>query len=316
MFHCPIRLLFVGALLVSTLFCTNGMAAQLPAADTAQLRRHLVALTTTPQPRNYLHEASLNQAADYIKAELAAAGAHPTEQSYQVQGRMYQNILSSFGPVDGPRLVIGAHYDVCGEQPGADDNGTGVAALLELARLLGHQPLTCRVDLVAYTLEEPPFFRTPQMGSYVHARSLHEAGVPVRGMIALEMLGYYDDRKNSQDYPFKPLRWLYGSRGNYVTVAQKFGNGRFGRRFARLYKKTAALPVKRFKAPAWLPGIDFSDHLNYWHFDYPAVLLTDTAFYRNKQYHEAADTLDRLDLRRLALAVDAVLATVVRLATE
>jgi len=314
MFHSPTRLLLVGALLGSALFCTNILAAQLPAADTVYLRRHLVALTTTPQPRNYLHEASLNQAADYIKAELAAAGAHPTEQPYQVQGRTYRNILGSFGPANGPRIIIGAHYDVCGEQPGADDNGTGVAALLELARLLGQQPLTCRVDLVAYTLEEPPFFRTPQMGSYVHARSLHKAGVPVRGMIALEMLGYYDDRKNSQDYPAKPLRWLYGSRGNYVTVAQKFGNGRFGRRFARLYKDAAALPVKRFKAPAWLPGIDFSDHLNYWHFHYPAVLLTDTAFYRNKHYHEPTDTLNRLDMRRLALAVDAVLATVVRLA--
>ncbi|UOR05574.1 M28 family peptidase [Hymenobacter aerilatus] len=294
--------------------CLASGAPPAAAADTAHLRRDLVALTTTAQPRNYLHEASLNQAADYIKAELAAAGAQPTEQTYQVQGRTYRNIVGGFGPANGPRIVIGAHYDVCGEQPGADDNGTGVAALLEMARLLPRQPLACRIELVAYTLEEPPFFRTPQMGSYVHARSLHETSVPVRGMIALEMLGYYDDRKNSQDYPIKPLRWIYGSRGNYVTVAQKFGNGRFGRRFARVYKETAALPVKRFKAPAWLPGIDFSDHLNYWHFNYPAVLLTDTAFYRNKQYHEAADTLDRLDMRRLALAVDAVLATVVQLA--
>ncbi|NVO32442.1 M28 family peptidase [Hymenobacter sp. P5342] len=284
--------------------------AQTP-ADTARLRRHLVALTTTPQPRNYQHLASLNQAADYITAELAAAGGRPTAQAYEVQGQTYRNVLASFGPETGARLVIGAHYDVCGEQPGADDNGTGVAALLELARLLGQQPaLPYRIDLVAYTLEEPPFFRTPQMGSYVHAKSLHEAGVPVRGMVALEMLGYYDDRRGSQDYPFGPLKWVYGSRGNYVTVAQKLGNGRFGRTFARRYKTAATLPVKRFKAPAWMPGIDFSDHLNYWHFGYPAVLLTDTAFYRNKHYHQPTDTLARLDMRRLALAVDALLAVV------
>ena len=284
--------------------------AQAP-ADTARLRRHLLALTTTPEPRNYRHPASLRQAADYIKAELAAAGGQPTEQPYAVQGQRYHNVLAHFGPETGPRLVVGAHYDVCGEQPGADDNGTGVAALLELARLLGQQPnLPYRVDLVAYTLEEPPFFRTKNMGSYVHAQSLHAAGVPVRGMVALEMLGYYDDRKGSQDYPLGPLKWVYGSRGNYVTVAQKFGNGRFGRQFARHYKTAAALPMKRFKAPAWLPGIDFSDHLNYWQFGYPAVLLTDTAFYRNKSYHEPTDTLARLDMRRLGLAVDALLAVV------
>jgi len=280
-------------------------------ADTTRLRRHIVALTSTPEPRNYLHETSLNQAADYITGELVAAGARPTAQPYQVQGRTYRNILGHFGPETGPVIVVGAHYDVCGEQPGADDNGSGVAALLELARLLGRQPqLPYRIELVAYTLEEPPFFRTRHMGSYVHAEALRRAGVPVRGMVALETLGYFDDRKHTQRYPLGLLKWVYGTRGNYVTVVQKFGNGRFGRQFARQYKRAAGLPVKRFKAPAWLPGIDFSDHLNYWHFGYPAVLLTDTAFYRNQHYHEPTDTLNRLDMRRLGLAVEALLAVV------
>ena len=306
---------FCPIVLACWLLLISGVAGAAPAAaDTARLRRHLLALITTPEPRNYQHLASLNQAADYIKGELKAAGARSTEQAYEVRGQTYRNLIGSFGPEDGPRLIVGAHYDVCGEQPGADDNGTGVAALLELARLLGQlRQLPYRIDLVAYTLEEPPFFRTKHMGSYVHARSLHEAGVPVRGMVALEMLGYYDDRKGSQRYPFGPLKWIYGSRGNYVTVAQKFGNGRFGRQFARHYKAAALLPVKRFKAPAWLPGIDFSDHLNYWQFNYSAVLLTDTSFYRNQHYHEPTDTLDRLDLRRLGLAVDAVLAALLEL---
>ncbi|TGE24583.1 M28 family peptidase [Hymenobacter aquaticus] len=302
------------AFLLSHAALSPVVAAPPSAADTLRLRQHLVALTTTPEPRNYRHLRSLNQAADYIQRQLQAAGARLSEQPYQVQGNTYRNVIGSFGPETGPRLVIGAHYDVCGEQPGADDNGTGVAALLELARLLGQQPgLPYRVELVAYTLEEPPFFRTQSMGSYVHAKSLHDAGVEVKGMVALEMLGYYDDRKRTQDYPFGPLRLVYGSRGNYVTVAQKFGNGRFGRLFARRYKTQAALPVRRFKAPAWLPGIDFSDHLNYWQFNYPAVLLTDTAFYRNKHYHEPTDTLDRLDMRRLGQSVDALLAVVLGL---
>jgi len=286
-------------------------AGQNMPADTARLRLHLEFLTSTPQPRNYQHPAILDTVAIYIAQRLRAAGAFEVgEQPYSVRGQTYRNVLGSFGPKDGPRLIIGAHYDVCGNQPGADDNGTGVAALLELARLLGSQPaLPYRIDLVAYTLEEPPFFRTKNMGSYVHAAALKAANVPVRGMVALEMLGYFDDRRGTQHYPIGVLKFIYGSRGNYVTVAQKFGNGRFGRRFARHYRRQAQLPVKRFKAPAWLPGIDFSDHLNYWKFGYPAVLLTDTAFYRNRSYHEATDTLARLDIHRLALAVDVLIAT-------
>ncbi|MDO7851882.1 M28 family peptidase [Hymenobacter convexus] len=303
-------------IMMALLLCLLGSQAKAtiahPPADTARLRQHLQVLTGTPQPRNYQHPAVLDSVAAYLSRQLRATGAHDIgEQSYAVRGQTYRNVLASFGPADGPRLIIGAHYDVCGEQPGADDNGTGVAALLELARLLGQQPaLPYRIDLVAYTLEEPPFFRTTNMGSYVHAAALKAAGVPVRGMVALEMLGYYDDRRGTQHYPIAPLKFIYGSRGNYVTVAQKFGNGRFGRRFARQYWQVARLPVKRFKAPAWLPGIDFSDHLNYWKFGFPAVLLTDTAFYRNRSYHETTDTLARLDMRRLGLAVDALLATV------
>ena len=287
-------------------------------ADTSRLRHHLQYLTSTPQPRNYQQVAVLDSVAGYISRQLRMAGARPSAQPYAVQGQTYRNVIGSFGPEDGPRLVIGAHYDVCGEQPGADDNGTGVAALLEVARLLGQQPgpLPYRIDLVAYTLEEPPFFRTQNMGSYVHAASLRAAGVPVRGMVALEMLGYFDDRRGSQRYPVWPLKFIYGSRGNYVTVAQKFGNGRFGRQFARQYKRAAGLPVRRFKAPAWLPGIDFSDHLNYWQFGYSAVLLTDTAFYRNRSYHQPTDTLARLDMRRLGLAVEALLATILTEKTE
>ncbi|MBH8557160.1 M28 family peptidase [Hymenobacter negativus] len=299
-------------LLLAALAGTVRAKNQPALADTVRLRRHLQFLTSTPQPRNYLHPAVLDSVAAYIQRQLRAAGAYAVgPQPYAVRGQTYCNVLGSFGPVDGPRLIIGAHYDVCGDQPGADDNGTGVAALLELARLLGQQSeLPYRIDLVAYTLEEPPFFRTPNMGSYVHAASLKGAGVPVRGMVALEMLGYYDDRRGTQHYPVWPLKFIYGSRGNYVTVAQKFGNGRFGRQFARRYRGVAALPVKRFKAPAWLPGIDFSDHLNYWKFGYQAVLLTDTAFYRNRSYHESTDTMARLDMRRLGLAIEALLATV------
>jgi len=285
------------------------LASAQPATDTARLGRHLRYLTSQQPARSAAHPAVLDSVAGYLARHLQAAGGRVVRQPYQADGITYQNVIASFGPETGPRLIIGAHYDVCGEQPGADDNGTGTAALLELARLLGQakQPLPQRIDLVAYTLEEPPYFRTPHMGSYVHAASLKAAKIPVTGMVALEMLGYYDERRGSQHYPVGALKLIYGSRGNYVTVAQKFGgSGRWGRRLARRYRAVAGLPVRRFKAPAWLPGIDFSDHLNYWHFGYPALLLTDTAFYRNEHYHQGTDTLGRLSLPRLALAVDAL----------
>ncbi|RAK69875.1 M28 family peptidase [Hymenobacter edaphi] len=284
------------------------------AADSARLRRHLQYLVATPQPRNHQHVAVLDSVARYLGRQLGRSGGRVSEQPYQAGGQTYRNVIASFGPKTGPRLIVGAHYDVCGEQPGADDNGSGVAALLELARLLGQQPaLRQRIDLVAYTLEEPPYFRTRQMGSYVHAKSLHDEKAAVTGMVALEMLGYYDDRPGSQHYPFGPLKLLYGGRGNYVTAVRKLGGGRFARHFSRHYDRGAQLPVKRFIGPAWLPGVDFSDHLNYWQFGYSALLLTDTAFYRNRNYHHATDSLEKLDLRRLALATDAVLAALLRL---
>ena len=299
---------------LSLLLAPLASRAQLATTDTARLGQHLRYLTTRQPARSAAHPAMLDSVAAYLAQHLQAAGGRVVRQPYQADGTTYQNVIASFGPEAGPRLVVGAHYDVCGEQPGADDNGTGTAALLELARLLGQsaRPLPQRIDLVAYTLEEPPYFRTPHMGSYVHAASLQAANIPVTGMVALEMLGYYDERRGSQRYPVGVRQLLFGSRGNYVTVAQTVGgSGRWGRRLARRYRAVARLPVRRFKAPAWLPGIDFSDHLNYWHFGYPALLLTDTAFYRNAHYHQGTDTLGRLSLPRLALAVEALLAALV-----
>ncbi|AYA36522.1 M28 family peptidase [Hymenobacter oligotrophus] len=303
-------------LLMLTGLLASGFAASASgvSADSARLRRHLAYLVGTPQPRNHEQVPVLDSVAAYLGRQLIAAGARVSEQPYQAGGNTYRNVVGSFGPADAPRIIVGAHYDVCGTQPGADDNGSGVASLLELARLIGQEKqLRHRIDLVAYTLEEPPYFRTKQMGSYVHAKSLHDAKVPVLGMVSLEMLGYFDERKGSQHYPFGPLKLVYGSRGNYVTTVRKFGNGSFSRPFARTYKRVAQLPVRRFQAPAALPGIDFSDHLNYWQFGYSALMLTDTAFFRNRNYHHATDSIEKLDFGRMALAVDAVLATLLRM---
>lgn len=174
----------------------------MPAADPTRLYTDAQFLTSLQPARSYENLGSLNQAADYIHTELAKLDCAVQEQVFQVEGDDYRNVIASFGPAEAERLIVGAHYDVWGEQPGADDNASAVAGLLETARLLHAQRpvLTRRIDFVAYSLEEPPFFATEHMGSAVHAQALHAAQVPVR-VLCYEMIGYFSDEPGSQRYP-------------------------------------------------------------------------------------------------------------------
>ena len=275
-------------------------------SDTLRIHNDLVAISKTKKSRNYRNLDVLNQVAAYIKSELEKETPSVSEQKFDVRGSEYKNIIASFGPENAERIIVGAHYDVCGEQEGADDNGSAVAGLLELARLLKNQDLKYRFDLVAYTLEEPPFFRTEHMGSYVHAKYLADNKIPVKGMVCLEMLGYYDNTEGSQSYPVGFLKWIYGSKGDFITVVEKMNSGSFAKTFRKNMLSEQTLRTKKFKAPASLPGIDFSDHLNYWHYGFSAVMITNTAFYRNKNYHGKGDTLEKLNIGNIGLVVDGV----------
>lgn len=188
-------------------------------------------------------------------------------------------------------------------------NASGVVGLLELSRLLKGHKLNQRIDLVAYSLEEPPYFWTEFMGSYIHAKSLVDNKTEVYGMISLEMIGYFKDEKKSQTYPIGLLSLFYGNRGNYITLVKKFGAGQFTRKFCRKYKSTKAIRTKKFTGPPALPGIDFSDHLNYWRFGISALMLTDTAFFRNKNYHKSTDKMETLDIKRMSKVIDGVFYT-------
>ena len=275
-------------------------------SDTLRIHNDLVAITKTKKSRNYRNLDVLNQVAGYIKSELEKETPSVSEQKFDVRGSEYKNIIASFGPENAERIIVGAHYDVCGEQEGADDNGSAVAGLLELARLLKNQNLKYRFDLVAYTLEEPPFFRTEHMGSCVHAKYLADNKIPVKGMVCLEMLGYYDNTEGSQSYPVGFLKWIYGSKGDFITVVEKMNSGSFAKTFRKNMLSEQTLRTKKFKAPASLPGIDFSDHLNYWHYGFSAVMITNTAFYRNKNYHNKKDMLEKLNIGNIGLVVDGV----------
>lgn len=275
-------------------------------ADTTRIKTDLTFLTKNCVYRNHLNIDQLNKAADYIHTQFSAISDSVTEQLYTYDTIHFRNIICSLGPKDAERIIVGAHYDVCDNFEGADDNASGVAGLLELARLLKSQALKYRIDFVAYAAEEPPFFRSKYMGSYVHAKYLLDNNIKVKGMICIEMIGYFSEEEGSQSYPFFPLRWFYGSKGNYITAVQKFENGKFGNAFVDSIKAQQVLPTRSFIGPKWLPGVDFSDHLNYWKFGYSAVMITNTAFYRNKNYHTADDAMEMLNISKMSMVIDEV----------
>jgi hypothetical protein len=304
---------FIAVFIVQNYPASSG-PKQLPRlSDTNNIRRNLEAIINTPNSRNYLNTDVLDSVAAHIQREFLKSTGRVMLQPFKARDRDYSNVIASFGPEDGERIIVGAHYDVCGVQNGADDNASGVAGLLELGRLLKDKNLKYRVDLVAYSLEEPPFFRTEQMGSYIHAKSLHDAKIPVKGMVSLEMIGYYSSEENSQRYPVGFLSWFYGNKGNYITVVQKMIDGPFSREFKKLSFKTNSIPTKSFKAISFIGGIDLSDHRNYWKFGYSAVMVTNTAFFRNDNYHTKGDVLSTLNIPNIGLVVDGVFRTLIEM---
>ncbi len=278
--------------------------------DPERLRSTVEALATARAPRTFRHVSNLDRAAESIAAGLAAAGAAVSFQPFDVEGRAYRNVIASLGPDAGERIVVGAHYDAASSGIGADDNASGVAGLIELASLLRGASPSTPIELVAYTLEEPPYFGTRSMGSSVHASALRRSGAPVRAMIALEMIGYFSDEPGSQRFPFDALSLLYPSRGDFIAVVGCVGQAGLVRTVKRAMSGASDLGVRSINAPRLVPGVDLSDHASYWDEGFPAVMVTDTAFFRNRNYHTPDDTPDTLDYRRMALVVEGVFAAV------
>jgi hypothetical protein len=281
-----------------------------------RLRGHVRMLSETLVPRNEAYPENLDKTANYIREQLRSAGARIEDQPFRADGRTFRNVVASYGPEGGERIVVGAHYDGFSIYPAADDNASGIAGLLELARLLQQKKPRLRVDLVAFTLEEPPYFRTDLMGSAVYAQSLKAAKVKVRGMLSLEMIGYFTESPNSQHFPNKLLQLLYPSRGNFITIVGRFSDMGLTYSVKKAIKGSCSLPVYSLSAPGIFPGVDFSDHMNFWNCGFPAVMITDTAFFRNTAYHTPQDTADRLDYAKMADVVEGVYAAVRTLASS
>lgn len=303
-------LCLLGAALAScvTQPCVRAIRSPDVTIDATALERHVRMLSATLHPRSVDHAANLDAAADYVLGEFKAMGANTDVQSYEVDGLVYRNLIARFGPTTGPLLVIGAHYDSCGDTPGADDNASGVAGLIELARTLQSIPPNQPVELVAYTLEEPPYFRTEFMGSFQHAQSLSRQGRAVRLMLSLEMIGYFRDTPRSQRYPIAALKALYPDEGNFIALVGAYRDFGAMRRVKGLFKGASDLPATSINAPPLVQGVDFSDHASYWRFRMPAIMVTDTAFLRNPHYHGPGDTAATLDYGRMAKVVRGVYA--------
>jgi Peptidase family M28 len=276
--------------------------------DPSKLEAHVRMLSQNFHPRNSDHVQNLNLTAAYIAKHFNQAGGLVTEQTFEVDGQIYKNIRARFESHTTPLLVIGAHYDSHDITPGADDNASGVAGLIELAYLLGKNPPNRAVELVAYTLEEPPYFRTDHMGSAVHAESLRTSGLLVEMMISLEMIGYFKDEPNSQSYPIPLLSWLYPTTGNYISIIGRPSDKQPVKTLKQAMYGASSLAVQSINAPRFIHGLDFSDHLNYWDRGYPAVMVTDTSFNRNPHYHKLTDTYEKLDYKRMAQVVVGVFA--------
>ena len=272
--------------------------------DPARLEAHVRFLSQECFPRHSLARENQGKAIAYIADHLRAAGGRVAMQEFSTPAGSYQNVVAHFGPEEGRRFVVGAHFDSCGVQPGADDNASGVAGLLELAVLLGRETaLPVHFELVAYNLEEPPFFAGPYMGSAVHARTLRAQHVPVALMLSLEMIGCFRDERGSQSYPMPLLSLMYPSRANFIAIVGRWDQRAVVGAFKRACMGAADIPVVSIAAPSFVPAIDFSDHRNYWAEGFPALMITDTAFLRNPRYHQPTDTYNTLDYRRMAEVV-------------
>jgi hypothetical protein len=274
----------------------------------ARLQTHVRAIAS--RPHNLGHPEELERAAAHIEAALEGTGRAVRRQPFSAAGREVRNIeavvepAASAAAAGAKTLVVGAHYDSHANAPGANDNGTGVAAVLELARLLADLRGTgsLRIRFVLFVNEEPPFFKTESMGSLVYARRLKASGEPVLGMLSLETIGFYSDAENSQRYPW-PLGLLYPRRGDFVAFVGLVSSRAFVRRTVAAFRALAPFPSQGGAAPGFIPGIDWSDHWSFERVGIPALMVTDTALFRYPHYHSPADTPDKVDYERLARVV-------------
>jgi Zn-dependent M28 family amino/carboxypeptidase len=281
-----------------------------------RLRRHVEQLADEIGERHVLRPKALQAAEHYIGDSLQALGYDVTRQNYEAQGVDCANLEVTIagGQRGGEIVLAGAHYDTVPGSPGADDNASGVAAILELARLLRDAKPARTTRLVAFVNEEPPFFFWGEMGSKVYARLARARGDDIRVMLSLEMLGCFSDENGSQGYP-PLLKYFYPAQGNYIAFVSNIRSRHALRGVFEAFRAGSDFPAQKLAAPALVPGIGWSDQLSFWREGYPAAMVTDTAFHRYRHYHQPTDTPEKLDYTRMAQVVEGLARTLESLAS-
>ena len=284
-----------------------------------RLAGHVETLAGAIGERHVFRPEALRAAAAWIEDEWRRQGYRPARQEYDAYGVRCASIEVARAGAGraGEILLVGAHYDTVRGSPGANDNGSGVAAMLEISRLVAEQaaPPARTLRFVAFVNEEPPFFVTGQQGSMVYAEAARARGDDIRLMASLETMGCFSDEPGSQRYP--PLfRYLYPDRGNFLGLVSDLRSRRAMRRLARAFRAGSDFPLEHTATFRWVPGVAWSDHRSFWLQGYPAVMVTDTAFYRYPYYHTARDTPDKLNYPAFARATTGLYRAFAALAAE
>lgn len=265
------------------------------------ITRHVYYLADEIGERNVIAYEPLQRTAQYIENNLRDSGYEVKLQEYTVQMRKVRNLIAEIpgGGKANEIVVIGAHYDTVYDCPGADDNSSGVAALLELARMLKDSHPTRTVRFVAFVNEEPPWFQTDDMGSLVYAEQAHKLKENIVAALSIETIGMYSDAEGSQQYP-AGFKSLYPSKGNFVAFIGNLGSRGLVRDAVRSFRASVKFPSEGSAAPTAVPGVGWSDHWSFWQEGYPAIMITDTAIFRNPNYHQPTDKPDTLNYDRMA----------------
>lgn len=260
-----------------------------------ELTRDVQKLAGEIGERNELHYAQLSATADFIEASFAAANLPARRDSYEMRGRIFYNIEAEIRGAERKIVVIGAHYDSVFGSPGANDNGSGVAALLALARRFAAKPSQKTLRFVAFVNEEPPYFQSSQMGSFVYAGRCKARDDQISAMLSLETIGYYSHAPRSQTYPLPGLGLFYPTIGNFIGFVGNVPSRALVREAIASFRRHAQFPCEGAAMPAPIPGVGWSDQWSFWQHDYRGVMVTDTALFRYPHYHARSDTPDKLD---------------------
>jgi len=269
---------------------------------TENLYKHVEYLSVKIGERHLWKENSISKAADYIVSEFQNSGYSVQRQTYSCYGKRVSNLIVEKLGFEDRVAVIGAHYDTVPGTPGADDNASAVAGLLELARLHRGSSNKKRLIFVAFVNEEPPFFGSHNMGSMVYAKHMKDQGLAVDVMISLEMIGYFR-HEPIQRYPLPCMRFFYPKTADFIGVVGNFHSSKYVSFLKRGIRRHSAIDARSLTAPEYLGGISLSDNSSFWRYGYRAVMVTDTSFFRNKHYHQETDTIDTLDFKSMTEVV-------------